>query len=232
MTYAIPRKFVHISSIDRLANETPSKFTIFLQMSVKCSKCRLIEACIPNSYYNITNSNNGIKFGSVLYQIRPGSYDLAQLLAQLQTTCTFITSVVFDDVNCYLVITTSTSQTMSFPATGSLNNVLGFPITYNSTGTLFYGSNSPSVDQFSVFIEIDELSNSMLTSNFKNSTFVISNNVNKNGIIYYYQQSQFDQAITPRQPDYPIQTLHVSVKDIYGNICVGLTEWSLLLELS
>jgi hypothetical protein len=224
------RRYLHINSFDRNIG-TPSDFILYLPSSLKCCKAKLIEACMPNSYYNITSSNNQININNSPILINQGSYTLQQLLTQIQSQISLISSISYDDINCRISIIMSASTIISFPSTNSINFVLGFPNNFNQTGTNFLGSFSPSIDQYSIFIEVDELYNNYLTTNNNNSTFAISNNTNKNGIIFFYQHSQFNQQVNFRVPNQPLQQLSIKVKDVYGKNLIGLTEWTMLLEI-
>ena len=229
---SIKRKYLRIDSRNRSGiYDTPSNFTIDLPMAVKCDKVTLVEACIPNSYYNITTSNNSIFVGGTPYAIPPGSYNLQQLFTAFQTTIPSISSIVFDDINCWVTITFATATSISFPPTGSIHSVIGFPNSYVHTYAVHNGYYTPTIDQYTLFININQLSNSYMTPNNINSTFTISNNTNKLGIIYFYQSSQYGQSISLKDYHVPLQVLNIQVRDLYGNIVIGLPEWSFLLHL-
>ena len=228
---SIKRKYLHINSIDRdTSSSSTSDFKILLKYAIDCKKCKLIQATIPNSYFNITDKNNTVLLNGVPSQIDIGCYTFDELVSALSG---FFASVIFDDRNCRIIIGLSSSQTLSFPQPntfyGSMHEILGFSQYYSVTSNTHVSSSGPSLDQYSLFINISELSNNYMTSNYKNSTFEIVNNVNKNGIIFFSSMTQFDQSINERDVNLPLSYLNIKVLDIYGDVVQHLPNWSMTL---
>ena len=226
------KRYLNILSQDRTSDiDTTSNFKLNLLPSLKAKQCELIQCLIPNNYYNITSSNNGILINSTLYSVTAGCYNLTEFFQAFVNIVPNVSNIVFNDIAGNVTITTSVSCTLSFPNYGSINKVLGFIDGYSSTGTSFVSSFSPSLAQYPIYIYINELSSNvkLTTNNIASPTFVITNNVNKNDIIQWYENSQYKQAIDVKCNTESLSTLTIILRDQYGNQLQGLAEWSALL---
>jgi hypothetical protein len=227
------RHYLNINSVDRIStSNSPSDFQIQLPFGINCDSCELIELLMPNSYFNITNSNNAFIFNGVTQFVTPGLYNLNELFIQMTNQFEAITSVVYDDQMGVATITTSSSQQLSFPSKNSINFIFGFPQSYNQTGTTFISSNPPSLAQYPVYICVGELSSNYMTTTpfICNPTFTVINNVNKYDIVQWYKNSQYCQQVNVREAGAPIYTLNIQVRDQYGQILQALGEFSMILN--
>lgn len=230
---SIKRRYLFINSADRtLDSISTSDFRIKLPFSIQANKCKLIEASLVNSYFNITNRNNTFILNGSIIQIAPGCYTYSEITNLL--TPSYFTSIYYDGIGCRMILNLPSAQSLTFPQPGSqygsMNGVLGFPINYNQTATSHFGSYPPSIAQDNIFIDIEELSNSYMSSNFKNSTFCIQNNVNKNSVIFYSENSQYDQSVNECNVDNILNLLTIRVRDQYGDVVQGLPEFTFILK--
>ncbi len=226
------RKYLSINSADRSPESlSTSDFKILLQYPIKCKKAKLISASITNTYFNITNSNNSLILNGTVTSFGNGCYSWAQLVAVLGGV---FSSVTYDDINCRIILGLSSSQTLTFPQVGSIygsiNSVLGFPRSYNLASNTHTSSYPPSLDQFSLFIDVAEFSNNYITSNNVNSSFCVNVNANKNDVIFFSSMSQYGQSINECHVKDLLNMITIKVRDQYGNILQGLPEWNMLIE--
>lgn len=230
------KKYLTIKSSERYQG-SPADFVIHCKHSFVFDKVELIQCIIPNTYYNITSSNNTILFNGTPSSIIPGSYSLSELINYMITVFSeFIQNIVLNPTTNLLTITgvpASSPFTISFPNSGSLNSVLGFPSNYSVNSNTFTSSYPPSISELALYIEIGELSSNHLTTNpyFSSQTFLITNNKNKNELIEYYANTHFHQIVTKKINNEVLYTLTVKVKNSFGNIVLGLGEWSLTIAL-
>ena len=224
-------KYLVINSIDRISG-TPSSFTLQLAYGVMFSFAELISFRIPNTFYNITSNNNSILIGSTMYALTPGCYNLNELFNALVNLVPSFQSIAYDDVVGKTTITANSSISLSFPV-GYLNRILGFPDNYSSTGTSFISTNPPFLASYQMFIEIDKLSSNFITSNknYRSPTFVIDNNANKNDMIIYSQNSQYDQQILRQDNQTMLHELNIRLVDAFGQLIQQSPEWTLTLKL-
>jgi hypothetical protein len=226
------KRYLTINSIDR-KDGSPSNFNINIKDGIKYNTCKLIMCQIPNTYYNITNNNNGILINGTLKNITPGNYNLDEFFNEFSNNLDpVIVSIGYNDSQGILTFTTSSSVNISFPSFGSLHSVLGFPNIYNTTSNSFSSSYPPSLAKHILFIDIDTLSNNHSTSYEYSSsnTFSVANNVNKNEIIFFNEKTNFKQSINCRHPSEVIHNISIKIRDQYNQIVSGLGEWTLILS--
>lgn len=224
-------KYLVINSFDR-SYGTPSDFSVSLPYSLKFNSVELIECFIPNTFWNITDYNNGIVIDNILYHIPNGCYNLNELIQVIINTIAPFTNISYDDSQGKITITSSSSITLSFPSSGSINKVLGYPDDYSITGTSFVSSFGPSISYYQIYIEILELSSNFMTTNnhYKYPTFIVTNNVNKGYIATYTQHSQYDQMVNIRDNTQNMYNLSIKLKDQFGNVLIGSSEWSFTIK--
>jgi hypothetical protein len=229
--YSTRKKYLTINSVERI-HGTPSDFIVQLRHPIRENQIELIECFIPNTFYNITDNNNGININGNTILITPGNYNLDELFEQIVNDIEPISSLTFDDTLSQLTINSS-NITVSFPDVNSIHSVLGFPQNYNVTGTTFISSYGPSLTYYNVYIEINELSSNHMTTNpfYHAPTFIVSNSVNKNSIIPFYQKSQYDQFAMKKDNSQILQNLTIRLKNQFGSVLIGVGEWSMVLSI-
>lgn len=223
-------RYLTINSIDRNSGN-PSNFQINIHNGLSYKTCRLVMAQIPNTYYNITDYNNGILINSVLKKLTPGNYNLDEFFQAFINIDSSIQSISYDDTICKIIITCTSSTNISFPTNGSINFVIGFDKNYNSSAITHTSVNPPSLAKHVLYIDIDQLSSNH-TSSFINSTsnvFEVPNNVNKNEIIFYNEKTNFRQSVNCKSNSEIIYNLSVKIKDQFNQIVTGLSDFSLIL---
>jgi hypothetical protein len=121
----------------------------------------LQNACIPYSFYSISNFDNTFSWGLVAgpvntYYVQPGNYNITQLIDVIQNAVGANYTVSFNAITSKILITHSTSDFIIYAAT--INHILGFSKTSNTTSTanLLYGRDCVNLNQIrSLNIEIN-----------------------------------------------------------------------------
>lgn len=226
-------RYLTINSIDRQSYETPSDFSINIKGGLKYQTARLILAQIPNTYYNITSFNNKIIINGSTKSMTPGNYNLTEFFTEFATNLDpSITGVTFNDTTGIVNFTLSSSLSVSFPSSGSMHSVLGFPSDYNTTANSHNSTFPPALGKHLLYINISDFASNVTSSYHQHggSTFIVANNVNKNDIIMYNERTNFKQQINCRNIDELIYTLYIRVTDQFGNTCQQLSEWSCVIS--
>lgn len=229
-----PHKFLVINSADRdFQSTSAAQFNLHLPMGIKFSYAELISFRIPNTFYNITTLNNRVNVNATNYDLAPGCYNLNELFTALVNLVPTFQSIVYDDIVGKVTITATGSITVTFPAGNYLNRVLGFPDGYTSTGISFVSTNPPFLAYYQMYIEIDRLSSNFMTSNnnYRSPTFIIDNNANKNIMIIYTQNSQYEQKILFQDNQTMLHDLSITLKDNFGQVLQQCPEWQMTLKL-
>lgn len=221
----------HIRSADRndYWNTTPSDFTINLQKPLKGTKAQISFCQIPNTYFNITNSNNKFSYDDVPYTVSIGCYSLQELMNAIQNLLPVGSTVSYDSITGLIVITTINSISFDFAVNNSIAPVIGFNPNETYTGTTLIGWQSPKLFDNAIYIGCNFATNIQTTSNLKNVSFVISHNVNKGEIIQFYSASQFN--LQPRVQEQTIGSIRFTVFNEKGELLQGLADWSILIQI-
>jgi len=225
-------KYLVINSIDR-TNGSSASFSLQLPYGIIFSYAELITFRIPNTFYNITSYNNLVGVNNTVYALTPGCYNLDELFSALVNLIPNFQSITYDDIVGKTTITTNTSVTINFTVGGYLNRVLGFPDNYTSTSSSFVSSSPPFLAYYQLYIEIDKLSTNFMTSNllYRSPTFIIDNNVNKNNMITFSQNSQYDQKVIMQDTQIMLHELNITLKDNFGQVLQQCPEFEMTLKL-
>jgi len=112
----------------------------------------LQNASIPYSFYSITNFDNTFSWGVVsgtvnTYFIQPGNYNITQLIDVLKTVMGVSYTITYNSITSKILITHATSNFTIYA--GTINHVLGFSKTSNttSTGNILYGRDCVNLNQ-------------------------------------------------------------------------------------
>lgn len=225
-------RYLTINSIDRTTG-SPSNFTIDVKNGLTYQTCQLIMAQIPNTYYNITNNNNGITINDVICRLQPGNYNLDEFFNAFINLHPAIQGISYNDITCKVTITLDLPGSgFEFPDSGSIHSVIGFDENYSASGVSHISINPPSLAKHVLYIDIDHLSSNH-TSSFLNSgvnVFEVQNNVNKNEMILYNEKSSFKQIVNCKNKSEIIYNLTIKVKDQFNQIVQGLADWSIILS--
>lgn len=224
------KKYLLINSTDRVEG-SPSDFRVKLPYAIKFKKCQLIQFICANTFYNITNANNGIIINNVLIKITPGNYNLDEFFTQITTQIPEITAISFNDTIGNITFSGPANFQLSFPTTSSINKIIGFDQTYDQTTGSHVSLFGPSLFDVELFIIIDHLSSNMMTTNstnFVSPSFIITNLANKNDIIFHLKNTSYENICSVQ--DTVLQHIYIQIKNKYGEIVQNLSEWSLLLS--
>jgi hypothetical protein len=225
-------RYLTINSIDRNSG-SPSSFTIDIKNGLQYQTCQLIMAQIPNTYYNITNNNNGITVNDTICRLTPGNYNLDEFFNAFINLHPSIIGISYNDITCKVTVTLDAPGSgFEFPSSGSMYSVIGFLQNYSASGITHTSINPPSLAKHVLYIDIDHLSSNH-TSSFLNSgvnVFEVQNNVNKNEMILYNEKSSFNQIVNCKNKSEIIYNLTIKVKDQFNQIVQGLADWSIILS--
>jgi hypothetical protein len=227
-------RYLTINSIDREnIGDTPSSFSISIKNGLQYQTCQLIMAQIPNTYYNITNNNNGITINDVICRMVPGNYNLDEFFNAFINLHPSIVGISYDDIICKITVTLDAPGSgFEFPSSGSMHSVIGFLQNYSASGVTHLSIFPPSLAKHILYIDIDHLSSNH-TSSFLNSgvnVFEVQNNVNKNEMILYNEKTNFKQIVNCKNTSQIIYNLTIKLKNQFNEICTGASDWSMILS--
>lgn len=229
-----PYKYFVINSIDRIDKlGTPSDISVKLPFGTKFNHAQLINFKMANTYFNINDNNNKLVVNNVGYTLTKGNYNLDELFTALVNLVPVFDSISYDDVIAKVTIVTVGAVVVPLNFISRLNRVLGFPDDYNQTGASFISTNPPYLSHNLLYAEIDKFSTNFTSTNdmYKSPSFLIDNNVNKNDLISYSQNSQYEQLINLQNNDLSFYNLSIKLKDHNGHVLEGCSEWTMLLKL-
>lgn len=217
---------------DNYENSTPAKFRVNLSKPQKATKAQISFAQIPSTFYNITSKNNAFE-GDSIFTIDPGNYSLSDLLValknKLDATYADTFTVSFDVITGLVTISAVLAFDINFNVPNSIAKKIGF-LEANYTGSNSYtGVFVPKIYDNVIFISTNFGSVIQTTTNKKNVSFAIPHNVNRGDIIQFYSQTQF--SLQPRVRDQTIGYIEFEVYDEDGNLCQGLADWCIMIEL-
>lgn len=226
-------RYLTINSIDRENFETTSNFSIKVTNGLLFNSAKLIFCQIPNTYYNITESNNKIIINNFTVEMTPGNYNLDEFFNEFSNNIDeTISGISFNDVSGILNFTLTNNLNVRFPSSGSMHSVLGFPKNYNVTSNSHNSSFPPSLAKHIVYLDVSEFSSNHGTSDEQSGSFTwaINNNVNKNDIILFNEKTNYNQIINCKDYNKYVYKISVKVKDINNQIVQGLGEFVALIQ--
>ena len=219
----------YIQSEDRedYNNTSPANFRVALSRELN-PHCIEVSFCqLPNTFYNITASNNNFLFNNVPQTITPGCYTLSEALTEFASVTGL--TVGYNDITNLITISAGANFSLNFNVQNSIGKLLGFKTILYSAQNSYTGTFGPKIYHSAVYISLN-IGNGVLTSSgLKNVSFVIPNNVNKSELIQFYARTQF--SLAPNVKKNGIQHFEVRVFDEKGNELQGLSDWSLLIKL-
>lgn len=219
---------IYINSKDRedRDNTSPANFRIKLYKEVNPKCAELSYALIPNTFYNITSVNKNYGFNMVQQTIPEGCYTLNELLQYIanQTALT----IAYDDITNNITISSNVDFSLDFSNT-ELGGMLGFQKRGYAEQPTYTAEFGPRAYCSAIFIDTNLGSGVINSGDHQNSTFTIPVNVNKSEIIQFYSKTQF--SISPKVRENGIQFLEIKLRDEYGQILSGLSDWSCMIKL-
>lgn len=216
-----------VNSINR-DNKTDiaSRATIQLKNAIKAECAELSYFSMPNTWYNITSYNNTFLFDGGTITIPAGSYDLNQLLAQVQSLLTGST-IAYNDVLNLVNITFAGAHTLDFSVSPAYL-LLGFLPQAYSSATSFTSSNPPKIYTSILFIKTN-LGSNMVSEKGNHSTFIVPVNVNKGELLQFYNRSQF--SIRPKVNNNDLYTLNIVLVDEFEQPLQGCGDFVALIAV-
>lgn len=228
-----------INSKERESSSTSSSdFHIELKKPIQGCYVYLISAHIPNTFYNITSSNNKIRWSygatptSTSATIPDGAYAADDLASQLQT----LMDADVGDTNTYSVSYDSTTFKFTFSRASGSND---FRLDFSNSDTPYYilgfaNSNtaldandktSSSVANLHpyqhIFIHIDEFKDDL----------IIPINTTSGNIQEIYLNNSYTQTTELRYNNY-LRHLHVKLQDQnHNDISLNGADFSILLGI-
>jgi hypothetical protein len=258
-----PKTQFLVQSRDRDSGGSSNSFTVTLGKNAleNIKSVRLLEASIPNTFYNIRNHvNNRFAFRrsgtDYLASLDSGYYDLTALKSALAT------AMNAQDSNSYAITSSATTGKITIAGTGAFNvnfstntvNMPPHPITglagtaaqycYLETGfsntsdtSAATSVTSPNIPQLQfpdqIYIEIKEFGPIERTSIFNDKpTFIIPVEASSEEIIYYKAKDHFDQVVLLDNTSNLISNLSIR---LFGRnnetLDLNGAEWSCILEI-
>lgn len=218
-----------IRSIDReeYYSSSPSSFRVQLSKPLRGNKAQIAFAQLGNTYYNITNKNNAIKYNNVLYTVPEGCYSLNELMSTIGSLLTL--TVSFDSIVGRMTIQSGVIFTLDLTIDNSICKKIGFLPQVYAAALSYTGSYVPKLYDNSIYIQTNFCAHIQTTSPKKNVSFVIPHTGNKGDIIFFYASSQF--SLQPIIKDQTIGILEINVLDEDGDILKNLAEWQMMIQI-
>lgn len=224
-------KFLEINSKDYVYGSHAS-FNINLPYSIPIKRIELLNAQIPNSFFNITDDNNSMIVNGVLIKIQNGSYDYTQFRNYfISAFSDFALDLEYYDTLQQVLLSSPSAVTISFPQFGSLHSVLGFDKNYSKNDIAHWSNSAIMLQDNFIHIKIDEFGNNILIANsvVHSGTFAIPNTANKGDFIYFNQHTNYCQFINSLHCVEPIFNLNISLTNSNGSQLINVAPWSCLL---
>jgi hypothetical protein len=232
-------QFLLIDSKDRTSGLESEDFYIALPTPIeKVKSIKLKAVSLPISHYIIDETNNIFYFGGFQAIITPGTYDIADLQIELKlqieaTAYVGTVNVSYSYATQYISFDFTTAVSLDFSNTlNSIAQNLGFEnIDYTSqlNHTSPYVINLHPVPYF--YININELTNNVRSSNNDLATFVVFVTQISGQINYHFDKTNYECS-TSHSPTSNLQYIHVQLK-IRDNAPFTLrrANWQMLLQI-
>ena len=221
---------ISLNSTNRInyAGTSPANCTINLNRRIFAKCAELSFFMTPNSFYNITGTNNTFLLDGAPQTLDSGCYTLSQLFTEILTLLPAGSTMLYNDVLNKIEITTLVNHTLDFSVSG-IYIVLGFLPQLYPAATIFLSTNPPKIYQSIVHIETS-LGTNMVNDQGYHSSFIVPINVNKSEMIQFYNRSQFSSR--PKVQEAEIKSVQIILKDEYGNVMQGAGDWTMIIAVA
>jgi hypothetical protein len=232
---------LHINTRYRFPGDTISNFSVQLDPSTTLNnptKLTLVNAVIPQSWYNFDSTNNVITFaeggGNLTATITPGNYSSSTLKTEMETRLNaagaLTYTVTFDSTTGLTTIAATGSFSLKFTALNSPYYRLGFTATdTNSSGshTSTYGFNL-APDSF-VYLSIQGLKN-CYSSTTQPAYFTFPLALSGNGYSVASDSTGYSIALTNNI--FSTKTLRIQLLNEQGMFIGALCDFGFTIALS
>lgn len=220
------------------SGNTAESFRVQLTNPVSARSCHLVRARMPNSFYNITSSNNTIVFnegiGDLTATLTPGAYTTSTLKTEIETRMNAA------GTQAYTWTYNGTTLLGTFSAAGAFilkwasstaYSVLGFTASNTLSAT---SHTSTSVVQLNtprdILIDIKEFSTTLITSDNGSGNFVIPVDA-ASGSVSDYSAAMHGAQCVDFGREMVIGTLNINVLARDGtSIDLHGGHWSMVLR--
>ena len=228
-------KYIYLDSSDN-ANETKDNSNVLLRLdeSISRKKIKLKHFEIANSHYNVTSDNNKLELDSSAVSLTPGSYNLTNLMAHLDTQLTASNShnftISYDNDTGYVTISSATGNfTLDFNVADSCHNLFGYGKTTTYSGASTYtGAFIPELND-NIFVDIDRFGSEYITSDSKRPVFIIPNKEARHNLIFYNEKTDFDQICYTDNS--MANSINVQLRNKYNKRLTNASNWKCILEI-
>lgn len=236
-------KYLLIDSADR-SSGTSTDFKVQINPPINgINKIELFSISMPNTAYNINESNNFIYFTEdidIAQELFPGNYNINTLLEAIGSRMTTASNVESTYVATYnpttmkITVTSGGNWKFNFgnQITNSIASILGYAnVTPGSLSDHWEAENVVQLHKPLVyFIDIAQLPVSCKSTNTDFATFAITSTTVGSQIEYFHQNERYPIIETYNHQN--VYELSIKVKS-RGNRIVDLNgaEWSLQLRL-
>jgi hypothetical protein len=160
--------------------------------------------------------------------IPPGSYDLNQLLTQIQSLLPNGSQIQYNDVLNLINITLPGPNSLDF-SIGDIHILLGFLPQEYSVNTNFTSSFPPKIYS-SVLLVKTNLGSNMVSDKGYTTTFIVPVNVNKSELLQFYNRSQF--SIRPKVMNNDIKAIDIVLYDEYERPLIGCGDFVAIIAVN
>jgi hypothetical protein len=207
---------------------------LFNKRSIKTS-CSVLQFSVPNSIYNINETNNSITIysnnTSPTYYVPYGNYTINTFITQLLTQIPTSFSISYNSIN-YTLTMTNTTYDFIIGGQSTLYNVMGFSknIGYGSTSkslTFPYMCNFNGLQNIGIYI--DNLGTRNIDSLSKTTCSLIQCiQVDPNATLIQFTNNSSAEKFTVYQNT--IDYIEISLKDSLGNyINLNNQHWNMTI---
>lgn len=216
------------NSEDRMDYEQTqaSNCSIQIHKPVSAKKVSLISCQIPNTFYNITQSNNKFVIAEVDYEIPVGNYDLNQLLNTITTISGF--TFTYSDISNRITISSGGIFDIYFDTENSIGHVLGFNNQPYLGSSSYVGPRPPKIYDNYLSINITSIPHNIISSYRGNQEFNFIVPIgNKSSIEGFHVNNNYQMI---ENINIHLFRFDIQIRNQRHEIVQGLSDFSFLLD--
>lgn len=227
---------IYYPQITKQANN-PFNCTVVLGQTHRNLKwVRLKSAEVPIAFFNVRAPYNTVTINNITYTVAPGNYTITTLISALNVAITgavgsFATqasssTTTFTSASGSVTLTTFSTTSPFIP---NLLYFLGF--TNNQSGSFITSAGSYIVN-FDTYISVFIPTLRTASLDPVAVTFKIPLSVPSGSIMYYNENTQFEQELQIFDKSFRFDRLEIQVRDRFGQLLDNRgVDWSFTLEL-
>lgn len=224
-------KFITLSSSLRedYNNTSPANCRINLKQSISAKKTRMVSFQCYNTFYNITNINNIIRVNGVNYIVPSGCYSIQNLIDVLIILLGATFTIAYNSIFSRFEIINTAVFTLDFTIQNNIARIMGYEEKFYIAALQQNATYPPKLATNLIYISTNLGSAHITNNNMVHYTFVLNNTSNKMDMILFNNQTNFNLPVLTKIQ--ALNFLDFTFYDENGNILIGLSDWSITLEI-